>query len=158
TLRFNSLRPQGFFLITVVAATALAVHAQPASSVLLPGNFQGSAAITALGDNLPTVAQAHGLDAQKLQNLLSRQKGLGVDRRGSLIFACEGLAVAPQGLSPVEQTLSSDIVSQALGSGSDTDALHLHSFPGANRVIYLDFDGHTTSGTQWNTSYTSGNP
>ncbi len=27
----------------------------------------------------------------------------------------------------------------------------LHSNPGASKVIYLDFDGHTTTGTSWNT-------
>ena len=32
----------------------------------------------------------------------------------------------------------------------------LHSRPGATKVIYLDFDGHTTSGTSWNTSKTGG--
>ena len=32
----------------------------------------------------------------------------------------------------------------------------LHSAPGASKVIYLDFDGHTTSGTQWITEFTSG--
>jgi len=32
----------------------------------------------------------------------------------------------------------------------------LHSTPGASKVIYLDFDGHTTSGTSWNSSYTGG--
>ena len=32
----------------------------------------------------------------------------------------------------------------------------LHSDPGALRVIYLDFDGHTTTGTSWNTGYNSG--
>ena len=32
----------------------------------------------------------------------------------------------------------------------------LHSTPGASKVIYLDFDGHTTSGTLWNSSYTGG--
>jgi subtilisin-like proprotein convertase family protein len=26
----------------------------------------------------------------------------------------------------------------------------LHSLPGATKVIYLDFDGHTTTGTRWN--------
>ena len=29
----------------------------------------------------------------------------------------------------------------------------LHSNPGATKVIYLDFDGHTTSGTWWNQSF-----
>lgn len=34
----------------------------------------------------------------------------------------------------------------------------LNSLPGANGVIYLDFDGEVVSGTQWNTSYNNGNP
>jgi hypothetical protein len=34
----------------------------------------------------------------------------------------------------------------------------LHSLPGAKYTIYLDFNGHTTSGTAWNTDFTSGNP
>ena len=32
----------------------------------------------------------------------------------------------------------------------------LHSLPGASKVIYLDFDGHTTSGTQWNSEFAGG--
>ena len=32
----------------------------------------------------------------------------------------------------------------------------LHSAPGASKVIYLDFDGHTTSDTEWNSSFTGG--
>jgi len=34
----------------------------------------------------------------------------------------------------------------------------LNSLPGANGVIYLDFDGETVSSTQWNLSYTGGSP
>ena len=37
------------------------------------------------------------------------------------------------------------------------DTFKLHSNPGASKTIYLDFDGHTTSGTSWNTSYNNGN-
>ncbi|MCA9030578.1 MAG: hypothetical protein KDA66_07200 [Planctomycetaceae bacterium] len=33
----------------------------------------------------------------------------------------------------------------------------LHSNAGAAHTIYLDFDGHTTSGTTWNTSFNGGN-
>ncbi|HVJ67330.1 MAG TPA: SdrD B-like domain-containing protein [Caulifigura sp.] len=32
----------------------------------------------------------------------------------------------------------------------------LNSLPGATKTIYLDFNGNTTSGTWWNSSYTSG--
>ncbi|NNM28396.1 MAG: hypothetical protein HKO57_02680 [Akkermansiaceae bacterium] len=38
------------------------------------------------------------------------------------------------------------------------DVTDLNSRPGANGVIYLDFDGETVSGTQWNASFTGGAP
>ncbi|WP_197442811.1 zinc-dependent metalloprotease family protein [Lignipirellula cremea] len=38
-----------------------------------------------------------------------------------------------------------------------TDTFLLHSNPGAQHVIYLDFDGHTTSNTFWNTDFNGGN-
>ncbi|MDR1383866.1 MAG: hypothetical protein LBJ67_08495, partial [Planctomycetaceae bacterium] len=34
----------------------------------------------------------------------------------------------------------------------------LHSNPDAHHVIYLDFNGHTTTGTEWNNSYNYSNP
>ena len=36
------------------------------------------------------------------------------------------------------------------------DTFRLHSNPGASKRIYLDFDGHVTSGTIWNSNYTGG--
>lgn len=38
------------------------------------------------------------------------------------------------------------------------NAFKLHSNPGANQVIYLDFDGETVAGTQWNTDANGGSP
>ncbi|MDR3345454.1 MAG: hypothetical protein LBT21_07715 [Oscillospiraceae bacterium] len=37
------------------------------------------------------------------------------------------------------------------------DTFALHSKPDSNHTIYLDFDGHVTSGLHWNTSYNGGN-
>ncbi len=34
------------------------------------------------------------------------------------------------------------------------DTFQLNSVPGANHTIYLDFDGHVTSGTIWNSNFT----
>lgn len=39
------------------------------------------------------MARAYGLDAQALATLFQMQPFLGVDQQGSLLFACEGLAV-----------------------------------------------------------------
>ncbi|MBU0653772.1 MAG: pre-peptidase C-terminal domain-containing protein [Gammaproteobacteria bacterium] len=36
-----------------------------------------------------------------------------------------------------------------------TEAFALHSKPGSSKVVYLDFNGHTISGTAWNSSNTS---
>ncbi|MFN7289416.1 MAG: Calx-beta domain-containing protein [Pirellula sp.] len=49
------------------------------------------------------------------------------------------------------------------GSGGPTtpaplsETFRLHSNPGAKHTIYLDFDGHVTTGTIWNAFYTNGN-
>jgi hypothetical protein len=37
-----------------------------------------------------------------------------------------------------------------------SETFQLHSAPGADHTIYLDFDGHVTSGTYWNTAYNNG--
>lgn len=36
------------------------------------------------------------------------------------------------------------------------DTFKLHSKPGVEKILYLDFDGHTTSKTPWNDNYTNG--
>jgi hypothetical protein len=48
-----------------------------------------------------------------------------------------------------------------VGTGTDQSAasvLALHSRPGATKRIYLDFDGHVTTGLAWNSQYTAGAP
>ena len=39
---------------------------------------------------------------------------------------------------------------------STTNTFKLHSRPGSNHTIYLDFDGHTTTNTLWNTYFNGG--
>lgn len=144
------------------AALIPAAHGQPATNVELPAPAQGSAAISALGAHLPDVAKAYGLDAQGLVTLLQTQPSLGVDTRGALLFACAGLAVSPQPSTTATDgtanalTTTSSVMTVATGTA--VDVFKLHSMPGVTRVIYLDFDGHTTSGTSWNSAYTGGAP
>lgn len=117
----------------------------PLPLLSLKGEAAGEAAITALADELPAVARHYGLSAERLTKLLREDHDLRVDRQGRLLFADSHLpdpalapapAPAPAGgtqssLLPVEQTF------------------FLHSRPNATRKIFLDFDGHTTTGTQW---------
>lgn len=61
------------------------------------------------------------------------------------------------GTSPLED--QSSLAFAQLGEGDVSEAppfplaetFKLHSNPGATKVVYLDFDGHTTTGTAWNT-------
>ena len=134
---------------------------QPVTNFRLPTAANGAGAIAALGSHLPDVARAYGMDAQKLATLFQTQPSLGVDINGVLIFACDGLAVRPNAGRPGNSATPGNAITAnsstaQIAAGAAVDVFQLHSLPGASRVIYLDFDGHTTSGTIWNSSFTGG--
>jgi PKD repeat protein len=133
--------------------------------VQLPAAAHGSAAVAALGAHLPGVAKAYGLEAQTLVTLFQTQPSLGVDSNATLLFACEGLAVKTDGSlvhgrgraeAGAADVMAPNSSVTLIASGSTVDAFKLHSLPGVTRVIYLDFNGHATSGTSWNSAYASG--
>jgi PKD repeat protein len=140
--------------VTFAIATALAA-AQPANNVHLSANARGAAAISALGAHLPEVARAYGLDANGLAALFRLQPSLGVDTGGALFFACDALAV-PAGAPLALNGSTVGTMSTTTSTPSSADVLTLHSLPGASKVILLDFTGHTTSGTNWNSAYAGG--
>jgi PKD repeat protein len=156
-------------LLPVVFAAAVRVAFGQTPKLQLPEPAHGAAAIEALGDRLPEVAKAYGLEAQELVTLFQTQPDLGVDTVGLLLFVCEGLSVDERGRlvrGPMDNdgeqqgattdALSADSSVTAIANGTAVDAFKLHSLPGVTRIIFLDFDGHTTSGTSWNTSYAAG--
>ena len=146
--------PSKFALSAILSLAAGAVSAMAQTTanpfpVLNIGKLTtGSAIITALGNNLPAVAQFYGLTEQSLANLCLRDRGLRADLLGKLHYACE----APTAPPPA----GSNSGTAALLNYPSSQTFLLHSKPGQSRVIYLDFTGHTTSGTQWNISYTAG--
>jgi hypothetical protein len=106
----------------------------------LSRNASGAAIPAALGTRLPHVAAWYHQTAPELHALCCRDASLKADLKGRLHYACPGHPApsAPASAPPVA------LVAQA------SDTFLLHSLPGAKRVIYLDFDGHTTTGTNWN--------
>ena len=155
-------------LAVVFAACVPAAYGQPAW-IQLPEAAHGSAAITALGAHLPAVARAYGMEANHLVTLLQTQPSMGVDKNAALLFACEGLAVRADGslvhgrgergnnAGTTGEAMTPNSSVTMLANGSAVDAFKLHSLPGVTRFILLDFNGHTTSGTSWNSSYNGGN-
>ena len=101
----------------------------------------GEAAIGKLGSNLPAVAAYYGKTVSEFATQLRTDRSAWIDKSGRLLFIEQGLTtsgsdLAPPGaLYPPEQTFL------------------LHSRPSSKRKIYLDFNGHTTTGSAWNTSY-----
>lgn len=108
--------------------------------VVLDRPMRGAAAVAALGARLPAVAALNGRSAARVEKLLREDPTAWLDRRGRIYFVDPApspnpepaAAPAPSGAYPYSQTFL------------------LHSLPGAQRTIYLDFDGATVSGTAWN--------
>lgn len=121
------------------------------SSIRLLGEMQGVAAIAALGERLPEVAAFYGWTPEKLEAHFRADHDLRVTRRGELFYAC-GLNCdhgdQPQATEAASESAS--IGPTDPGPYDPSQAFLLHSRPGANRVIYLDFDGHTdTTPNYW---------
>ncbi len=137
-------------LAVVLLAGVLAAPGASAASSVPPGQaVSGQAAVARLGSRLPAVAKANGLSVAELQNHLLTDRALFVDASDTLLYVD---AAVPAGT--VAATASTATPFDP--SIPTSDALLLHSKPGASRVIFIDVDGHTLSGTAWNNS-TGGN-
>ncbi|HSO05006.1 MAG TPA: hypothetical protein VLQ92_11030, partial [Candidatus Limnocylindrales bacterium] len=113
---------------------------------VLPGPARGDAAVRALGADIVSVAARNGTNPRELAQDLRSDRNLWVDECGALFFQDE----LPADLEPapeVAEGTSWPVVVAPSG------AFSLHSRPGSQRVLLLDFDGHLISGTAWNTTY-----
>lgn len=113
---------------------------------------RGQEILGALGSRLPQVARWYDRSESELRELCQQDKTLRMDKQGRLHFVCEGLLPLQNMMaaSPAQATTS------ATTTPDISQAFLLHSKPGASKVIFLDFDGHTTTGTSWNTNFTGG--
>jgi len=104
-----------------------------------PRNSQQAGKASA-ADRAAAANQA-GVTAVDFNRACTTHKHLHLDKGKRALFACEGLAaqVGPD---------TSNYTSTALYPLAET--FTLHSRPGAAKVIYLDFTGHTTANTPWN--------
>lgn len=120
----------------------------------LPAPASGSAALDALGVHLPAVAKAYGLTGAQLAYRLRADGHLVVDRHGYLFYneaPLEGFGTAG---ATGAAALSAPVGAAAPAPLEDT--FRLHSLPGAQRVVYLDFDGHLLSKCAWTQGYNGG--
>jgi hypothetical protein len=136
----------GFLAGAALPALALPAGTPPKNA----SGLRGEAAITALGTNLNSVAAQHRKTPAALQALLRSDSSLRVNAAGKLFYVCEGLALPPTATN----NAAAAAVAQPIFPLSET--FLLHSKRGSARTIYLDFDGHTISGTRWNDDFNGG--
>ena len=117
------------------------------AGIRLAATTRGEAAINALGKRLPEVAAHYRKTPEEVRALFRSDRSLHADPTGRLFYACE--------LHGQHQVESEEAPSESIGTTDPApfptaEAFLLHSRPGANRVIYLDFDGHTdTTAGYW---------
>jgi PKD repeat protein len=93
-------------------------------------------------------AQLAGVEPRAFGRACGHNSHLHLDRSGRAFFSCDTLVTIQVG--PDNSTYTSTATLPL------DQTFRLHSRPGAAKVIYLDFNGHTTTGTPWNTNFTSG--
>ncbi len=132
--------PSHRLLLASITATATllvgtAVRAQNAVDAV-----NGLDAVAVLGDRLPALARRHGMAPADLAALLQSDTTLWLDALDRLVYidtAIPGVQHA-RGSVPV-----------ALAGIELENAFLLQTDPGADRTIYLDFDGHHSFNNAW---------
>ena len=136
----------GAIAVSGIAAAA-PEGAAPAADVLAE-RMRGAQAIQALSDRLPAVAAMNEMTPDEFQAHLRRQDQLWVSQSGRLLYVDEGLHADEADHAEVEAPAES-ASDPSYATYTTSQAFQLHSRPGSQRVVYLDFDGHTNPGSGW---------
>lgn len=127
-------------------APAEAVVAAPAAVPVDAEMVNGEAAVARLDRLTAGRAPAVGAGFDPRRELLADRQ-LWVDRAGNLLYRDAMLDKPEAGSLAAAPSTASAVVPYS-------QTFLLHSRPGSNRVIYLDFNGETIAGTAWNNSST----
>jgi PKD repeat protein len=118
----------------------------PFPQITLPDRQSaGQRAIELLGNRLPEVAAWYGKSADEFKAMLLKDRRMRLDQRGRVFIVDE--LDAPLPATPASAA-SSGLLDGTLAPLDQTFVLH--SRPGAQRTIYLNFKGATLSGSAWN--------
>lgn len=131
---------------------------EPFPKIVLKEKKHGKAAVEALGDNLAEVAEAYDMTPERLTEILSTDPTAWIDERGRLLYI-DTMPNAPQRQGAEETATASRSGSGSVAAATAaTDPFALHSKPGSNRVIYLDFNGYAATNTAWYSGTLSAQP
>ena len=142
----------------LVCASSITMHTTTTATAATPQPVGGETAIALLGADAPRVADKYDMTAEELKSELLDNDTLKVDAAKRLLYIDPLHSHDSDSHDHIKAEAAPTALSSYPYGGGDytsTDAFLLHSKPSAPVVIYLDFTGHTTTGTAWNNSYGS---
>ena len=137
--------------LALLAPASLAAHAaaddrhgSPADRPqLLTHVGHGPAVVKALGDRLPQAAATNRMSPAALREVLEHDPTAWIGQDGQMFYVEEA--------ETLDVALGS-VAGAATAAYPESQTFALHSLPGSNHTIFLDFDGATVSNTWWNTT------
>lgn len=132
----------------LAAVGALVLALGLAAATPASGPDRGPAAEAAGGHDLAAVARAAGLDEDVLRAQLRAGDGTSIDAGGRVVTQ-ESHQPSPTAPGATRTRGTSGSITAPYATSS---TFTLHTRPGATKVLYLDFTGHVTTGTPWNTA------
>ena len=137
-------------LFSLLSVLLLSVSAFGAGAV---GKMQGAAvAVEATDERMSIAAGKIGWSLAKAKEVAAKDRDLHVSADNRLFYACKFVAPVgslPGAASAIQTGPDTSTYTGTPPSVTATSAFQLHSRPGATKVLYLDFNGHTTPAGMW---------
>jgi hypothetical protein len=128
----------------------------PFPEIRLSKKMNGQAAIEALGDKLEEVAASYKMSTERLQEILQTDNTAWIDETGHLLYIEMHTERPPDEVQEATATVEGSSKFSTIAATSEPFALH--SKPGSNRLIYLDFNGHIVTSSAWNSGTLTAQP
>ncbi len=132
-------------LFSLLSVLLMSVSAFGAGAV---GKMQGAAvAVEATDERMSIAAGKIGWSLAKAKEAAAKDRDLHVSADNRLFYACKFVAPVgslPGAASAIQTGPDTSTYTGTPPTVTATSAFQLHSRPGASRVLYLDFNGHST--------------
>ena len=133
--------------LLLMSAAAFGAGSSAGPGTITSGRLKGAAVASAASDERLTIAAAKiGWSLAKAKEAAAKDRDLHVSADNRLFYACklEAPIGSVPGAAAVQTGPDTSGYTGVPPTVTATTAFQLHSRPGASRVLYLDFNGHST--------------
>lgn len=129
------------------AVPGAAAPDRPGVAAMVDRPTPGVKAASVFAGRMDDLARHNGMPVAELRKVLTSDRTSWVDRDARLYYV-EPMSPEMQAAAASGKPAAKKPPKPPVGDGPVAPALS--SLPGSNRVIYIDFNGHTITGTAWN--------